>query len=196
MPFLLISLSRAGTVEQARSMARRYSSMALWSVAVLVLAGICMAWFYIGTWRGLNGTSYGVLLLAKIYLPLLILLMGTGNWAVVRRLGHRSSAPAGAPAALCRGGGWVGIHRHSRRRVDVRATARSGCYRTGLAAGHCGAHASATSPHDEPSGVPADPAHFARNCGAGNRIPGHRRRGMTPQTSKWSEYNHHWAVCS
>ncbi len=67
-------------------MARRYSSMALLSVAVLVLAGIYMAWFYVGTWNGLYGTSYGVLLLAKIYLLLVMLLMGTGNWMVARRL--------------------------------------------------------------------------------------------------------------
>ena len=86
MPFLLISLGRADRVEQARSMATRYSSMALWSVAVLVLAGICMAWFYIGTWQGLYGTSYGILLLAKIYLLLVMLFMGTGNWLVVQRL--------------------------------------------------------------------------------------------------------------
>jgi putative copper resistance protein D len=86
MPFLLISLARADTVEEARSMARRYSQMALLSVAVLVLAGIYMAWFYVGTWNGLYGTSYGLLLLAKIYLLLVMLLMGSGNWMMVRRL--------------------------------------------------------------------------------------------------------------
>ena len=86
MPFLLISLGRAETTEEARDMARRYSSMALLSVAVLVLAGIYMAWFYVGTWNGLYGTSYGVLLMAKIYLLLVMLLMGAGNLLLVRRL--------------------------------------------------------------------------------------------------------------
>jgi Copper resistance protein D len=62
MPFLLISLARADTVAEARSMARRYSQMALLSVAVLVLAGIYLAWFYVGAWNGLYGTSYGLLL--------------------------------------------------------------------------------------------------------------------------------------
>jgi putative copper resistance protein D len=51
-----------------------------------VLAGIFMAWFYVGTWNGLYGTSYGVLLMAKIYLLLVMLLMGAGNWSVVRQL--------------------------------------------------------------------------------------------------------------
>ena len=86
MPFLLISLARADTVAQARSMARRYSQMALLSVAVLVLAGIYLAWFYVGAWNALYGTSYGLLLLAKIYLLLVMLLMGSGNWMMVRRL--------------------------------------------------------------------------------------------------------------
>ena len=67
-------------------MARRYSSMALFSVLLLVLAGVVLAWFYVGTWHALYGTGYGVLLLAKIYFLLLMLLMGTGNWIVVRRL--------------------------------------------------------------------------------------------------------------
>ena len=48
--------------------------MALLSVAVLVLAGLYLAWTYVGTWNGLYGTSYGVLLLAKIYLLLVMLL--------------------------------------------------------------------------------------------------------------------------
>jgi putative copper resistance protein D len=86
MPFLLISLGRAATVEEARGMATRYSQMALLSVAVLVLAGIYMAWFYVGNWNGLYGTSYGLLLLAKTYLLLVMLLMGAGNWLIVRRL--------------------------------------------------------------------------------------------------------------
>jgi copper resistance protein D len=86
MPFLLISLGRTQSVTEARVMAKRYSSMATLSVAILVAAGICLAWFYVGSWKGLYGTSYGVLLLAKIYLLLLMLLMGAGNWAVVRGL--------------------------------------------------------------------------------------------------------------
>jgi copper resistance protein D len=86
MPFLLLSLARAGSVEPARVMARRYSTMALWSVAVLVSAGVYLAWSYVGTWNGLYGTNYGVLLLAKIYLLLVMLLMGVGNWLLVQRL--------------------------------------------------------------------------------------------------------------
>jgi copper resistance protein D len=86
MPFLLVSLARADSVQEARVMARRYSSMALFSVVFLVLAGVYLAWSYVGTWNGLYGTNYGVLLMAKIYLLLVMLLMGVGNWLLVQRL--------------------------------------------------------------------------------------------------------------
>ena len=67
-------------------MARRYSSMASAQRRRPGAAGLYLAWFYVGTWNGLYGTSYGVLLLAKIYLLLMMLLMGRGNWLMVRRL--------------------------------------------------------------------------------------------------------------
>jgi putative copper resistance protein D len=86
MPFLLISLARAESVEEARRMVRRYSQMALVSASVLVLAGIGLAWFYVGAWNGLYGTAYGVILLAKIYLLLVMVALGVGNWVLIRRL--------------------------------------------------------------------------------------------------------------
>ncbi len=86
MPFLLVALPLAAGAAEARAMATRYSTMAMASVAALVLAGVVMAWFYIGSWTGLYGTSYGLLLLAKIYLLLVMLAMGAGNWLLVRRL--------------------------------------------------------------------------------------------------------------
>ncbi len=88
MPFLLISLAREGSLDRARVMARRYSTMAMASVALLVLAGLVMAWFYVGSWKGLYGTNYGLLLLAKFYLLLVMLAMGAGNWLLVRQLAN------------------------------------------------------------------------------------------------------------
>lgn len=89
MPFLLISLKHASGTGEARQMARRFSRMALVSAAILVLGGIGMAWFYVGSWNGLYGTSYGVLLWAKIYLLLVMIALGASNWYVVRLLDKR-----------------------------------------------------------------------------------------------------------
>jgi putative copper resistance protein D len=86
MPFFLLGLMNAASVQEARQLTRRYSRMAMWSVAALIVAGMGMAWFYVGSWNGLYGTMYGVLLLAKIYLLLVMASLGFANWQVARRL--------------------------------------------------------------------------------------------------------------
>ena len=91
MPFLLIALRRTDPGELAVKIVRRFSSMAIASVLMLVLAGIGMAWFYVGSWQGLYGTSYGALLSAKIYLLLLTLTLGGGNFLLAREAGKQSS---------------------------------------------------------------------------------------------------------
>jgi copper resistance protein D len=191
MPFLLTALGRAESVEEARGMARRYSSMAVASVVVLVLAGICMAWFYVGTWNGLYGTSYGVLLLAKIYLLLVMLLMGTGNWLVVQRL---NTDPRPLLARL---------RRFAEAEVGLGFTAV-------LAAASMSAQPPAVDVTDQVS----LPVIVARMRPEPPRLTSPTSAQLTPPTSietavretefqanggsddtdrKWSEYNHHWA---
>ncbi len=93
MPYLLLTLSRidVGQNEDASRLVRRYSTMALISVGILVAAGFGMAWFYVGAGMkmlpGLYGSSYGLMLLAKIYLLLLMLTLGAGNWYLLRTSG-------------------------------------------------------------------------------------------------------------
>jgi putative copper resistance protein D len=191
MPFLLISLGRAETAVEARALAKRYSSMALLSVAVLVLAGIYMAWFYIGSWNGLYGTSYGVLLLSKIYLLLVMLVMGAGNWMVVRRLDTN-------PQPLL-----ARLRRFAEAEVGLGFTAI-------LAAASMSAQPPAV---DVPDHVP--PAVIAARLHPElPRMTSPAVSQLTPATSietavretefqangysdatdrKWSEYNHHWA---
>ena len=147
-------------------MARRYSSMAILSVAVLVLAGIYMAWFYVGTWNGLYGTSYGVLLLAKIYLLLVMLMMGTLNWVVARRL---NTDPQPLLARLRRfaevevGLGFTAILAAASMSAQPPAV---DVHDQVSLHGHCRPHASGSSAFEEPCRVAAYPAQFDRNCGA------------------------------
>jgi putative copper resistance protein D len=84
MPFLLVSLKRAKFELEQTRLARRFSNMALVSVATLVAGGLGMAWFFVGSWSGLYGTSYGLLLAAKVYLLLVMLALGAGNFLIVR----------------------------------------------------------------------------------------------------------------
>ncbi|HET8637416.1 MAG TPA: CopD family protein [Acidobacteriaceae bacterium] len=92
MPFLLVAMRRSAEAKQAHALAARFSWMAIAGVAVLVLAGVGMSWFYVGSWQGLYGTSYGVMLLAKIYLLLLALTLGASNFFLVRST-RSNSAP-------------------------------------------------------------------------------------------------------
>jgi putative copper resistance protein D len=85
MPCLLVTMRRSQDSARLHALVRRFSNVAIVSVAVLVLAGIGMAIFYVGSWNGLYGTSYGLMLLAKIYLLLLILGLGASNFFLLKR---------------------------------------------------------------------------------------------------------------
>jgi putative copper resistance protein D len=86
MPFLLIALKLTRDPGLARRMARRFSTMAVISVAALVLAGVGLSWFYAGSWHAIVGTSYGLLLSAKIVLTALMLTLGAGNFYALRSI--------------------------------------------------------------------------------------------------------------
>ena len=86
MAYLLISLGRVEDLYEARRLTQRYSRMALPGAAALVLAGVGMAWFYVGSWSRLYTTAYGIMLVAKICLLLAMIALGAGNWFLVRRL--------------------------------------------------------------------------------------------------------------
>ena len=102
MPYLLITLARinsgvgSDSTRQASRLVRRYSAMVLVSVPVLIAAGFGMAWFYVGAGMkvlpGLYGSSYGLMLLAKIYLLLLMIALGAGNWYLLRTSGMLPAA--------------------------------------------------------------------------------------------------------
>jgi copper resistance protein D len=86
MPYMLLSLSRFETAEHARTAARRYSTMALASVGLLLSAGIVMTYMYVNSWSAWYGTSYGIMLASKIFLFAVLLVLGAGNFYLVRRL--------------------------------------------------------------------------------------------------------------
>jgi len=86
LPFLLVAFKLNSDAEVSRQMAKRFSAMAIASVTILVSAGAGLAWFYAGTWQGMYGTSYGILLAAKIVLTVVMLTLGAGNYLILRRV--------------------------------------------------------------------------------------------------------------
>jgi putative copper resistance protein D len=91
MPFLLISLRRSDSPEEAKRLLMRFSPLALAGAGTLLLGGLGMAWFYLGisadkSLSGLYGTAYGVMMVSKIYLLLVVMTMGAGNFFLIRRI--------------------------------------------------------------------------------------------------------------
>ena len=91
MPFLLVSLRRAGDPEEAKRLLRRFSPLALVGAGTLLLGGLGMGWIYLGisadkSLSSVYGTAYGVMMMSKVYLVLLVMAMGAGNFFLVRRI--------------------------------------------------------------------------------------------------------------
>ncbi len=92
---LLVALRRSTSFAAAQALARRYSTMAIVSVLAIVGAGIGLSWFYVGSWTGLYGTTYGILIIAKSYLVLVMLTLAAGNFRLLR-----AAAPAGGQPSV------------------------------------------------------------------------------------------------
>jgi copper resistance protein D len=92
LPYLLISIARSGGEDQARIWTRRFSRVAMISVAALAASGIAMASLYFDSPRALYGTAYGVMVAAKAALLALLLVLGRMNYGLVQRF--RSGAIA------------------------------------------------------------------------------------------------------
>ena len=91
MPFLLISLKRSQDREEAKRLLLRFSPLALVGAGTLLLGGLGMGWLYLGvsTDKSLSsvyGTAYGVMMLSKVYLFLVVTAMGAGNFFLLRRI--------------------------------------------------------------------------------------------------------------
>ena len=82
-------LSGPGRAELARQVWPRFSTAALASVGVLVVAGVIGSLQHVDGWSELWETTYGRLLLAKIGIALVLIGFGVANRRMVRRLRER-----------------------------------------------------------------------------------------------------------
>jgi len=86
LPYLLIAMRRVEPGPQKAEIGRNFSLLAQISVASLFGAGLWMSFSYLGSWAALYGTSYGVMLLAKITLFACLLMLGFANHYVVKSM--------------------------------------------------------------------------------------------------------------
>ncbi|HZS56373.1 MAG TPA: CopD family protein [Bryobacteraceae bacterium] len=84
LPWLLITLQRSNE-QSVWVTTQRFSQLAMTSVVVLVIAGIILGQQYVGSAEGIYGTSYGVMLVAKVVLLALLLVLGATNFRFLRR---------------------------------------------------------------------------------------------------------------
>jgi len=84
LPFLVLALFRAKDLDTRWYITERFSRMALISVGFLVLSGTIMSVLYIGSWRAVVGTAYGVMVGAKAVMLGALLLLGGVNFLLLR----------------------------------------------------------------------------------------------------------------
>ena len=85
LPFLMLALFRAKDLGTRWSITWRFSRMAVVSVVMLVSSGTLMSLFYIGSWKAVPGTAYGVMVGAKATMLAILLVLGGANYLLLRR---------------------------------------------------------------------------------------------------------------
>jgi copper resistance protein D len=93
IPYLLIALKQCTDPVAWRCVGKRFSHIAMISVAVIVVAGLIMAVAYTGSVAAVYGTTYGVMVLTKVALLLYLLLLGGMNYLLVERLAGNPATP-------------------------------------------------------------------------------------------------------
>ena len=93
LPFLLLGLFVGKTSSTQWRLTRRFSQIALVSVAVIVFSGVAMSLSYIGSVRSLFGTAYGVMVSAKAIMLGAMLLLGGINFLLLRKYSGDAVGP-------------------------------------------------------------------------------------------------------
>jgi len=106
IPFFLLVLYRTHDGRAHGLVGRRFSALLIWTVAVLVAAGLVMAVDYVGSIRAIYGSAYGVMVATKVVLLVALLFFGAMNNRIIERMtcdpGCRCCACAASPRSRSR----------------------------------------------------------------------------------------------
>jgi putative copper resistance protein D len=204
IPYLIAALARAEGASLAITVAARFSSLAMGAVGLLIVAGLAMAYAYLGSFQAIYGTSYGAMVTTKVAMLGGLLCLGAANFFLVRRARRAPDTPL------------IRLRRFAEAEVGV-----------GVAVFLCAASLTSTPPAVD---IPDQTASFAevvhritpqwprmtspshsetsiqqlqakldaqastRSTAARAYIPG---AGVPPPSNAsdiaWSEFNHHWS---
>lgn len=201
IPYLLITLARSASLDRAHALCRRFSVLAMVSVALLIASGVGMSRAYVGTPAALYGTAYGAMVVCKLLLLGILLLLGGLNFRIVRQ--HVAVSAWLLPA----------LRRLAEAEVGIGFTAILAAASLTSQPPAVDLRADRLSPaeiaqrmrprwpllHTPPLSAlsPATPLGFdapdATSAGLLSFVPGASYKPSTPGDIAWSEYNHHWA---
>jgi putative copper resistance protein D len=198
LPYLLVTLRRMPDTAAAYAITARFSRLAIASVAVLVTAGVSLAFAYVGTPSALGQTTYGIMLCAKVVFTMALLLLGMLNLKIVLAIKKGAAPPL------------LTLRRFAEAEVGIGLTvllAAASLTSTPPAADVLADRVSSQQivermkpkwPRMYTPSVsqlsPATPLAPPENSSLpGSFVPGQQRQTNKPADIAWSEYNHHWA---
>jgi putative copper resistance protein D len=93
IPCFVMALARLRDGHAFRLVGGRFSRMSMAGVACILVSGLTMSVFYIGSLQAFYGTAYGVMVGAKVTMFAMLLLLGLGNFLVTERLRANPATP-------------------------------------------------------------------------------------------------------
>lgn len=205
IPFFVMALGRLRDGAAFRLVGARFSRMSMAGVACILVSAAAMTLLYIGSWSGVYGTAYGVMVSGKAVMFAALLLLGLGNFLVVERL----RADPGASV--------LRLRRFAEAEIGIGFTVffaaasltsvppavdlvQDRVTWSEIVERNTPRMPRLVSPDHDTLGLPALQAHLNRAAAA---TPAEAALAFTPGTREmpprnagdiaWSEYNHHWA---
>ena len=93
IPCFVLALARLHDGGALRLVGARFSRMSMAGVACILVSGVTMSLYYIGSWQAFYGTAYGVMVGAKIGMFAMLLGLGAANFFVTERMRRNEAAP-------------------------------------------------------------------------------------------------------
>jgi len=101
---LAVAVFPGRQVDELREVVPRFSRLAFWCVAALVITGGFQAWRQVGSINALRNTDYGQILLVKSFVVLLLVVVAALSRQIVGYLFPAPERPAPAPVPVVAGG--------------------------------------------------------------------------------------------
>ncbi len=202
LPYLFLGLLEKASSDKLLQVARRFSRLSLWSVALLFGAGTVLSLYYIGSPAAIYGTNYGLMVLAKVILFLLVIALGGVNFRVISTLKSGDTSWSTRVARIGEAEIGIGI-------TVVLAAASLTSQPPGIdlkadrvPASIIMARLTPKLPRLQTPPISSlspssrqqwKATHPPSTSGNESYIPGQVYVPSTPGDIAWSEYNHHWA---